>query len=83
MSETVLTEPYLPQIIRAIRGELTQKEFATALGVSEAAVSQWESGKIGLSLDSAVALLKFANGNGKGNLAVLLLRAVGASEMMA
>jgi len=83
MQETVVTiapTSSLPEIIRAIRGELSQEEFAQAIGVTHSAVSQWENGKIGLSLASTIALLEHAKATEKRNLAVLLLQAVGGLE---
>ena len=47
----------LGQVVRDIRGDLTQYEFADELGVSHSAVSQWENGLIWVSLETAVKLV--------------------------
>lgn len=49
--------------IKAIRSgqKLTQIQIAKLLGVSPATISAWEIGDIGISIEAAIRVAKFAN----------------------
>lgn len=47
--------------IRRARGNRTQVEVASALGVGQPAISGWESGKVALDLDKVHALERALN----------------------
>ena len=72
----------LPQLVHEIRGELSQEEFAEQVGVTKSAVSQWENGKIWLSLEAAIKLLKWTKENRPGLMERLLV-VIGAEEVVA
>ena len=52
----------LGDIVRQLRKDLTQKEFADALGIGQSTLSMWESGKVTPDLEN---LEKLANVWGK------------------
>lgn len=52
-----MTMPDLRYVVRDLRGDRTQAEFAAALGRTQAAVSYWESGKRTPSLDDLRGML--------------------------
>lgn len=72
----------LPALIKEIRGDLSQENFAHELGVTKGAVHQWEAGKIWLSLESAIALIKWTKENREQELMDELLRVIGAGEVV-
>ena len=71
-----------PALVREVRGELSQEDFAEELGVTKSAVSQWENGKIWLSLEAAIKLLKWTKENRPGLMERLLV-VIGAEEVVA
>jgi DNA-binding transcriptional regulator YiaG len=73
----------LPALVKKIRGDMSQENFAHELGVTKGAVHQWEAGKIWLSLESAIALIKWTKQNRDEELVDELLRVIGATEVVA
>jgi len=72
----------LADVIRDLRGELTQEEFAAKIGVSHPNVSQWETANIWISVESFVALCKFAQRHGRIEAGTRLLEIVGAEGVL-
>ncbi len=71
-----------PRIVRSLRGEVPQTQFAEALGVVHATVSYWENGVVWVTLESFVSLCRYAHAAGQTELVAELVRAVGAKGVL-